>query len=265
MAGTFTLVYESQAVYQKILTATSPSDALRFTILDSTIGEATLIISNFTTWATKLPILLLYIRIFGVSPWVRRVSYITIILSLLVTVAATAYAAPYCNPHGRYDPVASAKCVSTGPIGSLITGFEGLVVDIIIFVLPIPVISKLKLPLRRKLGVALVFATGILGIGASIAGNWSRVETLSGSAAARQLSTIFVIYEGTVALFVGCVPAIYYLWRAVILESAIYSRIQGSLSKISQLMVPSSRQSQSSKQSTSEKMPSEEHAYRENS
>jgi hypothetical protein len=59
--------------------------------------------------------------------------------------------------------IASPKCGnSAGPIQVLgmTSGVVSLFSDVFLFVLPLPAISKLNLPRRRKVGVLLIFSTG---------------------------------------------------------------------------------------------------------
>ncbi|KAF2472306.1 uncharacterized protein BDR25DRAFT_221038 [Lindgomyces ingoldianus] len=102
-----------------------------------------LVVSS-SMWASKAPILLLYTRIFGVERWLRRTSY-----------------------------AASASGVALGVI-SVIT-------DLIIFFLPISSILKMQLPFAKKLGLLIVFMTGILAIAASTVSLVYKVRSLKGT------------------------------------------------------------------------------------
>lgn len=117
---------------------------------------------GMTTWFTKAPVLLILIRIFGVKTWLRTISYSTLVLSALAIVGGISYGGAICNPKGTWSPEFSSKCVIAGPITSLVAGVTGLIVDLIVFILPLPVIFKLNLSLGRKIGIALLFMAGIL-------------------------------------------------------------------------------------------------------
>ena len=47
--------------------------------------------------------------------------------------------------------------------------------ELYLFVLPIPVIWGLKMPLRRRLGVLAIFGTGLISVAASAIGLWVRI------------------------------------------------------------------------------------------
>lgn len=41
-------------------------------------------------------------------------------------------------------------------------GIVGVISDLYLFILPIPIVWKLQMPLRKKIGICVVFATGSL-------------------------------------------------------------------------------------------------------
>ncbi|CAG9998322.1 unnamed protein product [Clonostachys byssicola] len=222
LVATFVLTYEQQALTEKVFLKVKEmtTDELPLLIPDllaiHKVGLGSLVVSNLSTWFTKAPLLLLLNRIFGIKNWLKIFVYITLAVSLLIVVGITGYSGRLCDPKGQWSPEFTVGCMDAGAIGNLICGCVGLAVDIVIFILPIPMIMQLHLPLRKKIGVIVVFATGFMGIAAGIVGTYSRVKTLNGSAADRQISTLCVILEATVTIAVGCVPALYYVWRTII-------------------------------------------------
>lgn len=44
---------------------------------------------------------------------------------------------------------------------ALFQGIIGVIIDLITFYLPIPIILNLQMPFRRKLGILAIFATGL--------------------------------------------------------------------------------------------------------
>jgi hypothetical protein len=74
-----------------------------------------------------------------------------------------------CSPREAiWNPNIKGKCMSSGPAMVATSGIN-LASDIAILVLPIIGVSKLQMPLSRKLGVSAVFAVGLLAIAACIA------------------------------------------------------------------------------------------------
>jgi hypothetical protein len=73
-----------------------------------------------------------------------------------------------CGPKGGQDRVSylvgSSREACNAPYGtvqilSVTSGSVGLATDLFLFVLPLPVISKLELPRKRKTGVLAIFTT----------------------------------------------------------------------------------------------------------
>lgn len=117
----------------------------------------------------KVSVLTLYLRIFGASLlWMRVTCMVGIALLLGYHISfATAFGvmcAP--NPKAGYSQVAllvvfvSDQCIRTRVL-VLLMGIGNSLIDLILLVLPLPVIWKLHMPLRRKLKTSVVFLTGI--------------------------------------------------------------------------------------------------------
>ena len=111
----------------------------------------------------KLTFFLLYIQIFRPIKWLRYCSYAGAIVNVLfyfsIFVATMAFTAP-APGQTILEAVQSSrqiKALST----SLPVACMSFVLDVYILLLPIAGVSKLQLPLRRKLGVMAVFFTGL--------------------------------------------------------------------------------------------------------
>lgn len=113
----------------------------------------------------KTPILVLYIRLFGIKPWVRYTCYLTLAVTLPQFLAITALVGASCTPMARDGGFKSQKaeaCMTKIFIVGMWNGIISIVTDVIVFVIPIPIIIQIQLPLKRKTGLGFVFVTGIL-------------------------------------------------------------------------------------------------------
>lgn len=54
------------------------------------------------------------------------------------------------------------NCIVISELLSIITGAVGVFSDIFIICIPIPVVWQLQLPIRKRIGIILVFITAIL-------------------------------------------------------------------------------------------------------
>ncbi|KAI9644440.1 hypothetical protein NHQ30_006461 [Ciborinia camelliae] len=119
---------------------------------------------------TKLTIWLTYIEIFSAMRWVRTSCYvgatITSLFYFTIVILTLVWVIP---PHGQPFAVHIASSGLTHSRSlSVPTACVGLAVDVCLFIIPLLAVSKLQMPRKKKLGVALIFATGALAILASI-------------------------------------------------------------------------------------------------
>lgn len=95
--------------------------------------------------------------------WLRRACQATLVTTLVLLAGCAVWGSVTCSPVGRaLDAEFVAVCIEQGLSRGLLNGAVALASDVVIFVLPLPVIAKLQLPLRRKVGLGLVFFTGFL-------------------------------------------------------------------------------------------------------
>lgn len=114
-----------------------------------------------TIFFAKLCILLFYLRIFNFNRTLQIIVYAGIALLAAFYLAMIGLAITSlltCNGFkARTNPFCEAYA---GPI-QLMSGVFNVVTDFWILLLPFPLLAKLKLRLRQKLGVATVFAAGL--------------------------------------------------------------------------------------------------------
>ena len=112
----------------------------------------------------KLSLLLLYLRVFHVNVRMRYCIYLTMgFLIMFYTATLIAYAVLSIPKPGQTQ-LAAILSVNTAkdiPLG-ITQGAVNVASDSFIFCLPIPVLWKLQLPRRKKVGVLAIFMTGLL-------------------------------------------------------------------------------------------------------
>ena len=113
---------------------------------------------------TKLSLLLLYLRLFSLDRNIKYAIYFGIMANLVFYAATTVILGTLCLPrHGQgwSESAQTARCrhsiVMDYPFGIF-----GVVSDFYIFIIPIPIVINMNLPLRKKIGVLAIFATGFL-------------------------------------------------------------------------------------------------------
>ncbi|KAI0861706.1 hypothetical protein F4860DRAFT_513500 [Xylaria cubensis] len=192
------------------------------------------IISGFSTWFAKAPILALYLRLFGIRIWVRVVCWFMLLATAIAYLVAISYNAAGCFP--KSPDVGLQFVVDCTHLSSVVgTSLGGIAVatDIIIFVIPVPIIFGLHLSIQKKIGLALVFFTGSLGIIASAVALSFKVQSLSGKSTDVSTAVILTIVELSIAISVGCAPAARSFWINFVETTAIYSTLASWKSQVS--------------------------------
>ncbi|KAF4633234.1 hypothetical protein G7Y89_g4887 [Cudoniella acicularis] len=185
--------------------------------------------------ASKAPLLLLYVRIFGIKIWLKICSYMTLAALTVLMLASMIAIGIVCAPpsDGHVTTLFLLRCTLWSEHNGFACGILSLVVDIIILLLPIPIIIKLQLPMHKKIGLFLVFASGLLAIVASSISLHFKYLGLHGKTSDTTTSIFCTNIEWCVAVMVGCVPATSAFWSNIIVNSALYSRLTSVFSAVS--------------------------------
>lgn len=119
---------------------------------------------------TKLAIMLLYLQLFRINRVFRYLCFTMMGFVISYCVIFFFIEAFNCNPvakvwHGL-TYVGKYSCFDNSMVEFVIGGFN-ISTDFVILVMPVPLILGLQLDLKHKLGLLVVFATGILSVFAS--------------------------------------------------------------------------------------------------
>ena len=107
----------------------------------------------------KISILLFYYRIFTTQPWVRILQFVGAFLSMWL-ISATLVAINQCTPiAGFWDRSLEARCINSYA-WILAEGAVTILADIVLLVIPMPMVWQLKLPKRQKAALMGVFLLG---------------------------------------------------------------------------------------------------------
>lgn len=110
---------------------------------------------------TKMSILVLYLRIMPTGP-MRTATIVLMVIVMICNIWVFIGAFIGCIPLAKnWDPSLPGTC-----FGSLVLPLSNsilhIITDFMIFALPIPVLVKLKMHFRKKVGLVLVFSVGFL-------------------------------------------------------------------------------------------------------
>ncbi|KAI1458267.1 hypothetical protein F4805DRAFT_466886 [Annulohypoxylon moriforme] len=161
---------------------------------------------------TKASILLLYLRIFGNTRWLRwacRFVLTCVIMYCIASVTATIF---QCIPVTKaFDKSLKGTCIDNGHFWYANAGFS-IATDVIILTLPMPLVYALQIPKVQKAGLMMVFALGVLPNSVVIT-SCLRVTTIDIQATTPDptydiASTMWTVIEMNVAIVCACLPQI---------------------------------------------------------
>ncbi|OAL34809.1 hypothetical protein AYO20_06004 [Fonsecaea nubica] len=166
---------------------------------------------KLTINCTKLSMLFLYLRIFTDRIWFVRTCWILVALVIGACVSFTLSTILQCSPISRAWERwrIDASCVDIYALWYS-NAIYNILTDFVIVLMVPPVIFRLKLPVRQKLGLTCVFGLGLIVCAASI----SRLTTLYSSAygdditAGSLVSTIWTTIEAGLGVICANLPMI---------------------------------------------------------
>ncbi|KAI1821341.1 hypothetical protein F4861DRAFT_542038 [Xylaria intraflava] len=172
------------------------------------------VILGITQFVLKTAILIHYSQLFAVKKKMRIAIRIGLIVCAILYLPHAILVSIFRIPaKGQSwadlatNDTSSVKLLFYGPIN----GIGSILLDIYIFVLPLPVLCRLNASVKTRLKLLAVFVVALLGVLASIFSTyWRFVNVLSPPTDYNwdegQIF-IWIMVEQTVALIVGCMPA----------------------------------------------------------
>ncbi|KIW39114.1 uncharacterized protein PV06_08922 [Exophiala oligosperma] len=128
--------------------------------------------------ATKIAFLLFYIRLFP-SPILRRVAFpllaITLLHGLIFTFLFIFQCSPVSYAWTQWDGTGKGKCLDFD-LGAVLHAITNILLDFLIFALPITQLWKLNLSHKKKIQVLSMFCVGFFVTLVSILRLWSLIK-----------------------------------------------------------------------------------------
>lgn len=115
---------------------------------------------NLSLTLTKLSMLVLYMRIFptpGILLATRVLTGVLAVAGLWMVISSFAFCAPVS---AFWDTGIGARCLPEAVW--FVNASLQIASDVVIVCFPMPVLGRLRLPVREKVGVMLVFGVGVL-------------------------------------------------------------------------------------------------------
>lgn len=122
-----------------------------------------MILMGPTVYMGRATVLALYHRIFNSIAWVRWSIYMFAIIGLILPIMNTIDAVLCSPPNGGDSDISDYTCSKRALFEQgLSLGVVSPVIDVFMLVLPIPIVAKLNIGRKKKVGVLLIFLTGTL-------------------------------------------------------------------------------------------------------
>ncbi|KAI1204774.1 uncharacterized protein F4807DRAFT_316667 [Annulohypoxylon truncatum] len=185
---------------------------------------------------TKGSILILYLQLFSNIRWLRVAVAIGLVFDFLLYGSMVAVFLYFGVPHGNEaweDLLTNGMGQHLAPTG-VVQGPCTVVLDLYIFVLPLPILWGLQMTLKKRLRIAAVFATGLLGVISSLVTLRYLVILLhaeNDSTWSSTITFIWCIVENNVAIAVSSTPAFVAFTRVYIVDSAVFRSLTSLISR----------------------------------
>lgn len=124
---------------------------------------------------TKLSLLTFYLHL-SPQKWFRVAVWIGIAIVSLYTGCITTLMLFHCNPIRKaFDfGIVGGSCLDVGVL-YMATAVSNIITDVMLFILPMPMIFNLRMKLAQKIGAALIFAIGSMLVNS----HWGMVAATS--------------------------------------------------------------------------------------
>ncbi|KAF2828104.1 hypothetical protein CC86DRAFT_204310 [Ophiobolus disseminans] len=183
------------------------------------VTVAFFLVSAFATFLGKCCVLTLYYRLFGSSRPVRYQIYIVLVLSLTTMVIGIVIGVIWSpGPwSGRRRLLENLKSLL------LILPVMSFIIDLVILLMPIPLIVRLNLSRRKKGAVLALFMTGAIAIAADGVAIYYRSRFYSDTGCRdASICALCSFIEAAVSIIVSSMPSAAKTWNQHITNSTVF-------------------------------------------
>ncbi|KAI1293196.1 hypothetical protein F5Y03DRAFT_411326 [Xylaria venustula] len=178
----------------------------------------------------KTTILLLYLRLFHVHRWFRITTYILIAYIWLWGISEVIVAIAQCIPIAyQWDKSLDGHCINQLAYYRWVS-VPNVIHDVVMLVLPLPMVWSLQIDLRQKVALSGVFLIGSIGCIASFVrlSIFFKLNALSDNTWASIQLQSWTLAETGVILISACLPA---LWPLILRAMKHAGTLRSDLSK----------------------------------
>ncbi|KAI9158141.1 hypothetical protein HJFPF1_06131 [Paramyrothecium foliicola] len=190
----------------------------------------------------KTATLLLFNQLFTVSNPMRRAIQAGIVFAFAFYTTGLSLSSYYAAPHaGQTWDELMVKSINTTIFAlkwGVAQGSVNVLFDIYIFVLPLPIIARLNLSLKKKMKIIALFLVGLLGVVASIISLAYRVKSIQGPNPDSTFNNVgfemfliileFSLSEMSASLIICTAPAFASFMRVHVLGSKVFKSLRST-------------------------------------
>ncbi|KAK3317337.1 hypothetical protein B0T19DRAFT_405038 [Cercophora scortea] len=184
---------------------------------------------------SKSAIFLLYRQLFAsdakalrIPIWVGLIS--TFLIYFPSIPLSAIFEAPRVGQSWEEFLLEQSKLTGTAPLiyWGIVQGSLSVAIDLYIFILPLPILARLRLHRRKKIRLLAVFGTAAIGVATSVVALVFRVELLKPGDSTWQQACLAmcVVAENNVAIIVGSMPAFASFMRVHVAQSASFQSLR---------------------------------------
>ncbi|CAD6577266.1 MAG: hypothetical protein ASARMPREDX12_008289 [Alectoria sarmentosa] len=192
------------------------------------------IIAALGFFFSKISVLLLLFRLFSPTQSFRCLVYIGIIWASLILLTSLAVAGALCAPWSgeSFGSLPTFERCTHQETWAVAQGALNTILDFFILYLPIPMVWKLNMGQRRKIGVTAIFMTGFIACIASTLSLTYKIKLVKSSDPPWNGARVEIlnIVELNIAIMVACMPACASFSRHIITKFGIVSYIKSRIS-----------------------------------
>ncbi|KAK0637483.1 hypothetical protein B0T17DRAFT_480937 [Bombardia bombarda] len=160
----------------------------------------------------KSTVLLLYVRLFGVHRWFRRLSYGMIVYIWMWGITELIVAIAQCQPVAfQWDKtIPGGHCINQLAYYRYIS-LPNVLHDVCMLIVPMPIVWKLQIEMRKKVALSIVFLVGSIGCIASFIRMYIffKLDALSDNTWASIQLHSWTLAEPGAIFICACIPALW--------------------------------------------------------
>ncbi|CAG9952663.1 unnamed protein product, partial [Clonostachys rosea f. rosea IK726] len=178
---------------------------------------------------SKAAIFSLLFQIFSINRKMKVAIYGGLVFVVLVYgsnfIVGPLYSVPYAGE--TWDDMLINRRPSKLITVGLVQAVFAVVIDLYIFFLPFPILKSLNLKTSKRIQLAFVFGTALMGVIASVIGLALRVPLLTSEDSSWVQGQVFIciMVEIYIAVIVSCLPAFANFSKAYIFSSSFYKSL----------------------------------------